>query len=195
MTSISPLQNILKKGFYGDYEGKNRDNLIKIKEIKNLLILQIVQYKNSSLEIKDVDIDGLFFPEKVLQVNNNKDIRILWSGPKNWLLVSNKKNIIGNIKKKFDQKDFAITDLSHSKTIIELEGENSKEVLKKGCPFNLNDMRKNVCVNSLFNGITITIDMLDNSPDKIRLFTLRSFGESLHHSIADASLEFGYEVI
>ena len=94
MTSISPLQNILKKGFYGDYEGKNRDNLIKIKEIKNLLILQIVQYKNSSLEIKDVDIDGLFFPEKVLQVNNNKDIRILWSGPKNWLLVSNKKNII-----------------------------------------------------------------------------------------------------
>ena len=59
----------------------------------------------------------------------------------------------------------------------------------------INDMQKNVCVNSLFNGITITIDMLDDSPDKIRLFALRSFGESLYHSITDASLEFGYEAV
>ena len=34
--------------------------------------------------------------------------------------------------------------------------------------------------------------MLDNNPEKIRLFALRSFGESLYHSITDASLEFGY---
>ena len=32
MTSISPLQNVLKKGLYGDYKEKNSDNLIKIKE-------------------------------------------------------------------------------------------------------------------------------------------------------------------
>jgi len=34
--------------------------------------------------------------------------------------------------------------------------------------------------------------MLNESPDKLRLFTLRSFGESLYHSITDSSLEFGY---
>ena len=34
MTSISPLQNVLKKGLYGDYKEKNSDNLIKIKEVK-----------------------------------------------------------------------------------------------------------------------------------------------------------------
>ena len=42
MTSISPLANVLKKGLFGDYEGKNQDVLIKIKEIKNLLIFQIL---------------------------------------------------------------------------------------------------------------------------------------------------------
>ena len=31
----------------------------------------------------------------------------------------------------FPQNDFAITDLSHSKTVIEIEGNNSKEVLKR----------------------------------------------------------------
>ena len=195
MTLISSLQNILIKGLYGDHEGKSRENLIKIKEIKNLLIVQILQYKNSLLQIKDVNIDGLSFPEKVLTVNSNKESRILWCGPRNWLFISNKKDLINNIQKNFDQKDFAITDLSHSRTIIEIEGENSKEVLKKGCPFNLNDMQKDVCANSIFNGITITIDMIDNNPDKFRLFALRSFGESFYHSITDASLEFGYEAI
>ena len=195
MTSISPLQNVLKKGLYGDYKEKNSDNLIKIKEVKDLLIVQIVQYKNSSLQIKDMNIDGLKFSEEALKVNSNKDSRVLWFGPKNWLFVSNKKDLLKNIQNHFDQKEFAVTDLSHSRTIIEIEGKNSKELLKKGCPFNFNEIKKDVCINSLFNGITITIDMLNDNPDKIRLFSLRSFGESLYHSITDASLEFGYEVI
>ena len=195
MTSISPLQNVLKKGLYGDYKEKNSDNLIKIKEVKDLLIVQIVQYKNSSLQIKDMNIDGLKFNEEALKVNSNKDSRVLWFGPKNWLFVSNKKDLLKNIQNHFDQKEFAVTDLSHSRTIIEIEGKNSKELLKKGCPFNFNEIKKDVCINSLFNGITITIDMFNDNPDKIRLFALRSFGESLYHSITDASLEFGYEVI
>jgi len=195
MTSISSLQNVLKKGLYGDYKEKNSDNLIKIKEVKDLLTVQIVQYKNSSLQIKDMNIDGLKFSEEALKVNSNKDSRVLWFGPKNWLFVSNKKDLLKNIQNHFDQKEFAVTDLSHSRTIIEIEGKNSKELLKKGCPFNFNEIKKDVCINSLFNGITITIDMLNDNPDKIRLFALRSFGESLYHSITDASLEFGYEVI
>ena len=48
MTSLSPLENILKKGLYGDHEGKSEEKLIKVKEIKNLLIVQIVQYKKST---------------------------------------------------------------------------------------------------------------------------------------------------
>ena len=43
MTSISPLANVLKKGLYGNYEGKSEDKLTKVKEIKNLSIVQIAQ--------------------------------------------------------------------------------------------------------------------------------------------------------
>tara|TARA_Y100000590_G_scaffold345759_1_gene395638 strand:+ start:771 stop:1361 length:591 start_codon:yes stop_codon:yes gene_type:complete len=195
MTSISPLANVLLKGLYGDYEGKNENNLVKIKEIKNLLIVQIVQYKNSSSQIKDIQIDGLKIFDEALKVSCNENSRILWCGPKNWLLISNKKSLMENIQKTLNENDFAVTDLSHSRTIIELEGENSKEILKKGCPFNFNEMKKDNCVNSIFNGITITIDMVDDNPDRIRLFALRSFGESLCHSITDASLEFGFKAV
>ena len=195
MTSISALENIHKKGLFGDHENKNDDSLIKVSERKNLIIFQIVQYKNSSISIKDINIEGLNLNDEALKVSSNSDTRILWCGPKNWLLVSAKKDLLKSIHTSFKETDFAITDLSHSRAIIELEGENSKEILKKGCPFNFNELKKNNCVNSVFNGITITIDMIDDNPNKIRLFALRSFGESLYHSITDACLEFGYKTL
>ena len=99
------------------------------------------------------------------------------------------------IKKKCDNKNFAITDLSHSRAVIELKGNNSKEILKKGCPINFNELKLNNCVNSVFHGITITIDMTDENPETLRIFALRSFGESLHHDITDACLEDGYQGI
>jgi len=195
MTSISALENIYEKGFFGDYEGKNENKLIKIQERKNLLIVQIVQYKNTSSSTKDIKIDGLNLNDEVLKINRNNDTRILWSGPKNWLLVSTKKDLLKTIHQSFKETEFAITDLSHSRAIIELDGENSKEILKKGCPFNFNELKKDNCANSVFNGITITIDIIDDNPNKIRLFALRSFGESLYHSITDACLEDGYKAI
>ena len=193
MTSISPLEHVLKKGLYGDHEGKDEDKLTKVKEIKNLLIVQIAQYKNSSSQIKETSIDGLSLPLEALKVNSNNDTRILWCGPKNWLLVSKKKDLLKIIQKSFNENDFALTDLSHSRAIIELEGENSKEILKKGCPFNFNELNKDNCVNSVFNGIAITIDMTNDNPINLRLFALRSFGESLYHSITDSCLEDGYK--
>ena len=195
MTSISALENVHTKGLFGDYEDKSENNLLKISENKNLLIIQIVQYKNSSVSINKLKIDDLSLKNETSNVSANNYTRILWNGPNNWLLVSNKKELLKEVVEKFDETNFAVTNLSHSRAIIELEGENAKEVLKKGCPYNFNELKKNNCLNSIFNGMSVTIDILDDNPNKIRLFTLRSFGESLYHSITDSSLEFGYKAI
>ncbi len=192
MTTKSALENICVKGQFGDCEEKNEKDLLKIYEIKNLIIVQIVQYKNSSILYENIDIDNLKLSNKPLDVVNNKDTRILWVGPKNWLLVSVKKDLIGKISEIFKETDFAVTDLSHSRAVFEINGKNVKEVLKKGCPFNFDTLKKNNSFNSIYHGIAFTGDMLDDNPEKIRLFALRSFGESFYHSITDASLEYGY---
>ena len=193
MTVISALQNVHVEGSSGNFENKSENELLKIKELKNLLIVQIVQYKNSSIKIDDINFNNLKFVNQSETVVSNENIRVLWNSPNNWLLVSHKKELLKEIYSTFNENDFAVTDLSHSKATIELEGPFVKEVLKKGCPFNFNILTKNMSINSAYNGISFIVDMVENEPEKARIFSLRSFGESLYHSITDASLEFGYK--
>jgi sarcosine oxidase subunit gamma len=193
MSLISALAKVHHPGQFGDFEDKKGDDLLKISEKKNLLIVQIVQFKNSNISTDSIDIDGLNLKDTPLNVTFNENTRILWNGPKNWLLVSSKKDLIKNISLTCKETDFAVTDLSHSRAVIEIEGNYAIEVLKKGSPFNFDVLKKNNSINSLYNNITFTVDLLNDKPFKVRLFALRSFGESLYHSITDSSLEFGYE--
>ena len=193
MTVISALQNVHVEGSFGNFENKSENELLKIKELKSLLIVQVVQYKNSSIKIDDINFNNLKFVNQSQTVVSNENVRVLWNSPNNWLLISNKKELLNEIYNTFNENDFAVTDLSHSKATIELEGPYVKEVLKKGCPFNFNILTKNMSINSAYNGISFIVDMIEDEPEKVRLFSLRSFGESLYHSITDASLEFGYK--
>jgi heterotetrameric sarcosine oxidase gamma subunit len=195
MSSISALKNIHIKGLFGDHEGKNDNELLKLSELTDFLIVQIVKYKNSLAAIENVKIDNLNLNNESLNVSFNVNTRILWNGPNNWFLISSNKEIFKEINEKLAETDFAITNVSHSRVIIQIEGKNTKEILKKGCPFNFNELKKGTCLNSTFNGMSVTIDMLDDNPNKVRIFTLRSFGESFYHSITDACLEFGYKGI
>ena len=194
MTYISSLQNIHKHGTFGDYENKNENDLLLLKEVKNLIIYQIVKYKNSTVDVSKMNLDGLRLPDP-LKVKHNSSTRILWMGPDNWLVVSDKKKIYHTFKKDFTDKDFAITDLSHSRTIIEIEGNNVREVIKKGSPLNINDLGELDCANSVFHAINITLDFISDNPQVVRVLALRSFGESLYHSLTDACLEFGYKLV
>ena len=90
MTYISSLQNIHKLGTFGDYENKNENELLKLKEVKNLIIYQIVKYKNSTIDVSKMNLDGLRLPDP-LKVKYNSTTRILWMGPDNWLVISDKK--------------------------------------------------------------------------------------------------------
>ena len=194
MTNISALNFIHKIGKFGDHNGKNDETLLKVSELNKLLIFQIAKFKNSNFDISKVTVDGLNLPSS-LKSSSNSNTRVLWFGPDNWLVFSSNLNLIEKEKKQFSELDFAITDISHSRAIIELEGNLVNEVLKKGCPLDINSFKEGDCANSVYNGITVTIDFISDNPKKVRISGLRSFGESLHHSITDSCLEFGYRSI
>ena len=194
MINTSPLNFVHKVGKFGDNDKKSQNNILKVSEINGLIIFQIAQYKKSSFDVSKIRLDGLSFPSS-LKSTSNSNTRILWIGPNNWLVFSSFLDLLEKEKNQFNEAEFAITDISHSRTIIELEGNLVNEVLKKGCPLDINSLKDGDCANSVYNGINITIDFISESPKKVRILGLRSYGESLHHSVTDACLEFGYDAI
>ena len=192
MTAITPLEFIHKKGIFGDHHKKNEIDLLRFSEVKNFSIIQLVQYKKSKVNINDIKIENLEISTENSNVKSNNETRILWNAPRTWLILSSKENIIETIKKNCNEEDFAITDISHSRAIIQIQGIQAKEVLKKGSPINFNEFSVNKCVGTTFNGITVIIDSISNNPDTFNFLVLRSFGESFYHHVTDAALEFGY---
>tara|TARA_B100001250_G_scaffold118385_1_gene100507 strand:- start:131 stop:718 length:588 start_codon:yes stop_codon:yes gene_type:complete len=192
MTAITPLEFIHKKGIFGDHQKKNESDLLKISEVKNLSMIQIVQYKKSKININEIKIEDLEIPTQNSKINSNEETRILCSAPRTWLILTNKENAIERVEKSFKETDFAITDISHSRAVIQIQGDQAKEILKKGSPINFNEFGVNQCAGTVFHGITIIIDSISNEPDTFNLLVLRSFGESFYHHITDSALEFGY---
>ena len=99
MTAITSLESFHKKGLFGDHHKKNESDLLKISEVKDLIIIQIVQFKKSAVKLENINIDGIKFPEISSSVNSNETTRILWSAPKTWLVVSKKKYYSNDRKK------------------------------------------------------------------------------------------------
>ena len=192
MTALTPLEKVHKKGLFGNHYKKSQKEIIEISEIHNLSIIQITQYKRSKINLKSLKIEGLEIPTENSCVTSNAQTRVLWNAPNTWLILSSKENINKDLKKNFEITDFAITDISHSRAIIQIKGPKVKEVLKKGSPINFDEFKINKCVGTIFNGISVVIDSTSNNPNTFTILTLRSFGESLYHHITDASLEFGY---
>ena len=192
MTAITPLESIHKKGIFGDHHKKNESDLLQISEVKHLKIIQVVQYKRSKIQLSTMQIDDLKLPIENSKVVSNKETRILWNAPRTWIVLSSKENITDIVKKNCNQVDFAITDISHSRCVIQIKGPQAREVMKKGSPINFNEFIVNSCAGTVFHGISIVIDLTSNNPDTFNILTLRSFGESFYHHITDSALEFGY---
>ena len=150
MTAITPLEFIHKKGIFGNHHKKNEVDLLRFSEVKNLSIIQLVQYKKSKININDIKIENLEIPTQSSNVKSNKETRILWSAPRTWLILSSKEQIIETIKKSCNEAEFAITDISHSRAIIQIQGNQAKEVLKKGSPINFNVFDVNKCAGTTF---------------------------------------------
>ena len=134
MTAISSLQSIHKKGIFGDHHKKDQKDLLKVSEVKNLNIVQLVQYKNSKIQKSNIKIDGIELPQESSEILSNKETRIFWNAPNTWLVISKKNNIQWQSMKRILQSKwkFFVSDQVYIQ-IIFLKGNPPMRNLHWGC--------------------------------------------------------------
>ena len=87
MSRVSPLATTAESGSFGNFEGKSIDKIIKISEVTNTKIYQVVQYKASKLDTSSLKIDSQILSTSSGIVSANLVTRIQWNGPKVWTIM------------------------------------------------------------------------------------------------------------
>jgi len=151
MSKITPLSNSHELGLHGNCKDKDEANLLVIREVTNIKIYQLSKFKKSNFDINNFSLDGYKLPNESGLSTGNENLRILWQAPNVWMIISYNENIIQEIGKQCSDSDFAITDLSHSRAILEVKGKDALNVIKKGSPLNLNNFRTKITTTDLDN--------------------------------------------
>ncbi len=85
--------------------------------------------------------------------------------------------------------DAAITDLSHGRALLALEGEAAAEVLQKCVAIDLSAFPPGRAAQTMIHHIDVLIER--RAEGEFRLMVLRSFAEALAEWLLDAGLEEG----
>ena len=123
-----------------------------------------------------------------------RTVRVLWLGPDEWLVTAPEgavPELPTRITRAVADRAAAVTDLSASRTILEIAGPRSRDLLQKGCGLDLHSRAfgAGACAQTLFARLPIIIDQLSAAPS-YRLYVRRSSARWLYEWLIDAAEEF-----
>ena len=126
------------------------------------------------------------------------DVTIAWLGPDEWLVITPDAGpeTAAKLRKALADRQAAVTDVSESRTCVQISGPRAREAIAKGCPIDLHPRVFGVgrCAQSHLSKAGILLLQIDEAPT-FDLYVVRSFAEYLWLWLEDASLEYGVVVL
>ena len=112
-----------------------------------------------------------------------RDVSMLWLGPDEWLVVAPDRRverIERTLRDALEGQHAALTDVSHSRTVLALSGPDARAVLAKGCPLDLHPRAfgPGRCAQTLFAGTGVSLLQRDESP-RFEMMVRRSYARWL----------------
>ena len=146
------------------------------------------------------EVVGAVLPIEPNTVNNSsgiEDLRVIWLGPDEWLVVAREgvivKDRLENSIKNLHHT--AITDVSESRTVIQVSGCQAYDVVSKGCAIDLHPRAfgPGRCAQTMFAKAHVILHQTNVAP-VFDIYVHRSFAEYLWFWLEDASAEYGLKV-
>ncbi|PYV90442.1 MAG: sarcosine oxidase subunit alpha [Acidobacteria bacterium] len=138
---------------------------------------------------------GFALPLKPNTVAESRELTALWLGPDEWLLLTppdREAGIAQALRNSLGNLFFAIIDISSGQTVINIRGNQARDVLAKGCSLDLHPRHfyPGCCAQTHIAKATVLIRQQDHSPS-FDLVVRRSFAEYLALWLKDAAQEYG----
>ena len=123
----------------------------------------------------------------------NKKVKIIWLGPDEWMIISDKENeLFIELKNELGDLEASVTDVSENRTIIRISGRKVFVLLSK---FLVLDLEKNLstessCAQTLF--VKVPVLLVRNNNDgtvisEIDIFTNRSHANYIYKILVDGT--------
>jgi len=134
---------------------------------------------------------------------SSKGTHIIWLGPDEWLVVTRpgaEEKIKKALFSAIANQHTAITDLTESRTVISITGNNAREVLMKGCSVDLHPrvFGPGQCAETLLAQAHVilhqTVAHKTSGIPTYEIYVYRSFAEYLWTWLEDAGREFGVKI-
>jgi sarcosine oxidase subunit gamma len=144
-------------------------------------------------------LSDLRLPLEPNRFTENDRATALWLGPDEWLLVvpsGTEQTVTKALCQAGRDHFFAITDVSHGHTTVNISGSEAIDTLTKGCSLDLHPsvFRSGCCAQTLLAKAGVVIRRLDG-PHSFDLIVRRSFAEYLVLWLQDAGAEYGVDVL
>jgi sarcosine oxidase subunit gamma len=187
----SPLAECLKPGVYGA-AGPGGPG-VEIREPRPLTAVQVAVFdaERAATSIGT----ALGAPTGRNGVAISGDSVVLWTGPGRWLIVEPESRDLPSLLTDHCSSDVAaITDLSHARAALRVEGPKTRALLSKLCTLDVDPAVFSVgtCAQSQFGHIGVLLYC--RAEDGFDVFVPRGFAVSAWETIIDAALEFGCRV-
>jgi len=121
------------------------------------------------------------------------DGEILKLGPNEWLLTAVPESAWTEM---MVIPQATLTDVSHARIAVHVEGDKSRDMLAKGCSIDLHPRQfpPGTCVQTSIAKISVILHKQSNDTG-FTLYAARSYAGSFWHWLTAAANEYGYHVI
>ncbi len=190
---LSPLEPVYRSGPHGRFEDGVE---VALSEIRPGSIVQVTAWpgeeQNAAAAIRAVT--GLSIPDEPGGGVVASDQHAFGIGPGKFIVIVDSEKLTAALLNAIPPAMGAVTDLSHGRTIIRIEGPKAEWVLAKffAIDFALTTFPLGAGRSTSHHDIFAQIQR--TGPDRFDICVFRSFARSFWEALCRASAEVGYEV-
>jgi len=193
----SALASARAKGGRDGADGKRR---CRLGELRGWLLLQVAGFPATIAEVERVlpAVLGAPLPKTLSESVAVGAGRVFRTGPEQFWIVGPAENGDGaeaQLRQAIPPAIGVVTPLSHSRTRIVIDGACARGVLRKGIPLDF-DPDAFRADQAALTGLHHTPILIHRAgANRYEIYAMRSFALSVWEWLADAALEFGYDIV